>query len=237
MQPVTYIDPLSSRGMRLGVGRALRASRTPGRRSTCFLLVPLAASCCALACATPAVVADLTSRVEVGPPVDADVARASELDESVGELQTIANDQDLRLDAAVTLATLAEERVAEAEEMARGDLSYDVVFALDDVPFAPGSSELGDGARLLLDQLAERLLAENVGRYIEVHGRGDAAWGGQALARRRADAIRRYLHLEHGLPLFRITTLVSRADGAPTAGGTAAGAASTGVVVLAQASP
>jgi outer membrane protein OmpA-like peptidoglycan-associated protein len=155
---------------------------------------------------------ELTSGIEVRQPLMASASiRAAALQQEVAEVSTLATAQADRLDATATLTRLAEERVAEVEQRLRQPLLYDVAFSIYGVPFEPGSSTISPEARSLLDQFAERLLLEDVGRYIEVHGHADSpgdAWGAE-LARERADAIRRYLHLEYGLPLFRISTLAS----------------------------
>ena len=164
-------------------------------------------------CATQTTVAELTSGIEVRQPMVASASmRAAALQQEVVEVSALTTLLADRIDAAATLTRLAEERVAEVEERLRQPLLYDVAFTVDGVPFEPGSSALLPSARSLLDQFAERLLVEDVGRYIEVRGHADSPGDsdrGATLARERADAIRRYLHLEYGLPLFRISTMAS----------------------------
>ena len=190
-------------------------------------------------CATQGTVAELTSGIEVRQPLlESESMRAAALQQELVEVSTLTTQLADRIEAAATLTRLAEERVAEVEERLRQPLLYDVAFAVDGVPFEPGSSALLPSARSLLDQFAERLLLEDVGRYVEVHGHPDLPGGGDreaTLARDRADAIRRYLHLEYGLPLFRISTVTSP-DVAP--GGSEAllreDAGGAGVLALSQ---
>jgi outer membrane protein OmpA-like peptidoglycan-associated protein len=103
------------------------------------------------------------------------------------------------LAAAQAQAALAGEQALRAEATASGNLSGETVFRLEGVGFVPGTSKLTEDSRLLLDQLADRLRAENVAYFLEVQS--DPEEAGTALGASRVDAVRRYLHEDHGLPL------------------------------------
>ena len=68
------------------------------------------------------------------------------------------------------------------------------------VGFEPGTSRLTDASRLLLDQLADRLRAENAAYFLEVQS-GSRGGGQRPSAPPAWTTVRRYLHEDHGLPL------------------------------------
>jgi outer membrane protein OmpA-like peptidoglycan-associated protein len=106
------------------------------------------------------------------------------------------------LAAAQSQAALATEQARRAEASASGNLAGATVFRIDGVSFEPGTSRLTEASRLLLDQLVERLRAENAAYFLEVQS--DPGEANSPLGHARVDAVRRYLHLDHGLPLHSV---------------------------------
>jgi outer membrane protein OmpA-like peptidoglycan-associated protein len=123
-----------------------------------------------------------------------------------------------QLAAALEMSQLAVERAAEAERLASGEVPPEPVFTVGGLYFASGSAELNGETRAQLDQLAERLRIENLRSYLEIYGHPDGTGQGAGdlrLAGRRAEAVRRYLHTEGGIPLHHLAV-------SPRGGGAAA---------------
>ena len=90
-------------------------------------------------------------------------------------------------------------------------LLYEVVLSQDQGNFGFGDADLPDAAKGEIDRLANQLKAEapkNV--YIEIEGHTDAT--GEAvvndrLGLERAEAVKRYLHESHQIPLHRMNVI------------------------------
>ena len=97
----------------------------------------------------------------------------------------------------------------ETERLMR--LLYEVVLSQDQGNFQFGNADLPDAAREEIDLLAGQLNAEapkNV--YIEIEGHTDAtgeATINERLGLQRAEAVKRYLHESHQIPLHRMNTI------------------------------
>lgn len=129
-----------------------------------------------------------------------------------------------QLAAALEMSELAEQRTAEAERLANGELPPEPVFTVDGLSFASGSAELSGETRAQLDQLAERLRIENLRSYLEIYGHPDGTGerpGDQRLAARRAEAVRRYLHTAGGIPLHHLSVSARGGDAAVAGEGSA----------------
>ena len=169
-----------------------------GKAGTFFLLVLVAGGC-----ATSGQVRQEVDRLRESEQRLAGLqARLDSLIAEIdrGESALAARREELA--AAQAQAALAAEQALRAEAIASGNLSGETVFRLDGVGFEPGTSKLTEGSRLLLDQLADRLRAENTAYFLEVQS--DPQQAGSALGAARADAVRRYLHEDHGLPLHSV---------------------------------
>ena len=90
-------------------------------------------------------------------------------------------------------------------------LLYEVVLSQDQGNFGFGDADLPDAAKGEIDRLANQLKAEapkNV--YIEIEGHTDAT--GEAVVNdrlgfKRAEAVKRYLHESHQIPLHRMNVI------------------------------
>ena len=138
-----------------------------------------------------------------------DAAKAAkDADEQAKIGQRKAEDAMMAANAGKKLAEQGISRLDTVEKRILGLDSYSVV-ADETVYFTLGRDVLSKEASELLDGLAERM-----GQYhrylIEVQGFTDSS-GSQtanlALSRRRADAVVRYLTLQHKVPLHRITVI------------------------------
>ncbi len=103
----------------------------------------------------------------------------------------------------------ALKRAEEAKKLAMGKLIYEVTISDESVPFAYKKSELSDDAKAALDIFANILIEENENVYIEIQGHTDNIGHKDynlKLGQARADAVRAYLHTEHGIPLHKMST-------------------------------
>jgi outer membrane protein OmpA-like peptidoglycan-associated protein len=161
------------------------------------------------ACITASDVSRLTAPLAVSE--ESLASQELRLVASAGDLERVAaraHHNAQQLSVVEDVVYQAEQRAVEAERKAIGSMERDVVYEIDDFPFAPGSAALEERSLSILDQLGERLLVENSGYYLEICGEatGDGA-DGRRLAAARAEAIRRHLHERHSLPLRRISTI------------------------------
>ena len=97
----------------------------------------------------------------------------------------------------------------ETERLMR--LLYEVVLSQDQGDFKFGNADLPDGAREEIYRLAGQLKSDapkNV--YIEIEGHTDATGEpevNERLGLERAEAVKRYLHESHQIPLHRMNTI------------------------------
>ncbi len=101
-------------------------------------------------------------------------------------------------------------------------LLYQVTISDDSVRFAFDRRELSEEAREALDVFAAILIAENKDVYLEIQGHTDNI-GSESynydLGYARAEAVKRYLHMKHGIPLHR-TSVISYGETQPIADNT-----------------
>lgn len=110
-------------------------------------------------------------------------------------------------------AAAADDRAAavgrDTERLMR--LLYEVVLSQEQGNFGFGQAELPDAAKAEIDALAQRLKNESPGNvYIEIEGHTDATGDPQVnerLGLERAEAVKRYLHESHEIPLHRMNVI------------------------------
>ncbi|HXV60555.1 MAG TPA: OmpA family protein [Vicinamibacteria bacterium] len=125
-----------------------------------------------------------------------------------GEIQRVDAKADEAGQLAASAHDEAEKAFQEAERAMKGKLLYEVTLSNDKVSFAFNTSELSPDAQMLVDELAEKVKADNRGLWIEIEGHTDATGDpsyNKALGLKRAEAVRDYLYQAHGLPLHRIS--------------------------------
>lgn len=104
----------------------------------------------------------------------------------------------------------ALDRAAAAGKLAAGKLTYEVVLSDDKLKFATGKADLGGVAEASLDEFVARLKGDNQNVYLEIQGHTDStgsAAGNLMLGAARADAVKRYLNINGGIPLHRMSTI------------------------------
>ena len=97
-----------------------------------------------------------------------------------------------------------------AEKAAQGKLIYTVTLSNDKVTFPLNRAEVSDDAKKLIDEAIAQLKAENKGVFFEIEGHTDStgpAEYNQKLGEDRAEAVRNYLHDQHGLALNRMQVI------------------------------
>lgn len=157
------------------------------------------------------------SRGEVRNEVDritAAQANLERLESRVASLTTAIDEEERLLlaredevAAARSHSLLASDQARDAEMRAHGGLLGEAVFRLEGLSFEAGTATLTEESRNLLDQLAERLRAEDAAYYLEVRPEHSPAIGAGELVDARAGAVLRYLHVDHGLPLHALDSI------------------------------
>jgi peptidoglycan-associated lipoprotein len=114
----------------------------------------------------------------------------------------------------------AEKALTHAEEagtLAKGKLLFEVTFTYESVHFGFDVSSLSDEAKAALDSFAKRVKAENKNVFIEIQGHtdniGEDAYNVR-LGLARAEAAKRYLYMQHNIPLHRMS-IVSYGESKP----------------------
>ncbi len=134
------------------------------------------------------------------------------IDEVNQQAQTGIQEAKGSAQAALTKAT-------EAEKAAKGKLIYTVTLSNDKVTFPVNKAEVSDDAKAVIDQAIAQLKAENRGVYFEIEGHTDSSGVdeyNQKLGEERAQAVRNYLHNQHGIALNRLE-VISHGESKPVA--------------------
>jgi outer membrane protein OmpA-like peptidoglycan-associated protein len=180
-----------------------------------LLAAALAAAVLTIGCASRGFVRkqdDLTKAelTELGTSVEQVQTDVETLESTVGQ-------QGQEIDQLSTTSREALERAMAAGKLAEGKFLYETVLTDEGVRFGFEQASLGDDARLALDAFATQISERNQNVYVEIQGHTDAS-GEEGynlmLGERRAESVRRYLSLEHGLPLHRMA-VISYGEAAP----------------------
>jgi peptidoglycan-associated lipoprotein len=111
----------------------------------------------------------------------------------------------------------ALDRAVAAGKLAEGKLLYEKVLSDDKLRFASDKSALSDEAKAELNAFSQELVLRNENVFIEIQGHTDATGSeeyNKELGEERAEAVRRYLNSEHGIPLHRMS-IISYGESAP----------------------
>jgi outer membrane protein OmpA-like peptidoglycan-associated protein len=107
-------------------------------------------------------------------------------------------------------AQQALQKATEAEKAAKGKLIYTVTLSNDKVTFPLNRAEVSDEAKAMIDEAIAQLKAENKGVFFEIEGHTDST-GPDAyntkLGEDRAQAVRSYMHDQHGIALSRMEVI------------------------------
>lgn len=147
--------------------------------------------------ASDAKIGEVQKQVEVA---QMDIANLKKSDEA--QNKEIAN-----------ISGTAKEALARAEEagkLAKGKFLFEVTLTDEAVKFGFNSTTLSPEAKAALDAFAARVKAENKNVYIEIQGHTDSV-GSESynlkLGQERAETVLRYLNMQHGLPLHRMSAV------------------------------
>jgi outer membrane protein OmpA-like peptidoglycan-associated protein len=113
----------------------------------------------------------------------------------------------------------ALERAVAAGKLAEGRLLYELTLTDDRVRFAFDKADLGEESKAALTEFAEHLTTENSNVYVEIQGHTDSVGSegyNYELGLERAEAVRRFLSVNTGLPLDRME-VISYGDSSPIA--------------------
>ncbi len=178
-----------------------RAHRLPFTLIVAALVAALAAA----GCATKKYV-----RTEVGSAESRAAERMGEMETQIEETQTRLGEQEEQLGELSKTAREALDRAVAAGRLAEGKFLYETLLTDDQVRFGFESSELSAGAEAALDDFAAGLQERNENVFVEIQGHTDSTGSDQynlELGGKRAEAVRRYLNLRHGLPLHRMSVI------------------------------
>jgi peptidoglycan-associated lipoprotein len=157
--------------------------------------------------------------------VDQKIAEAQaqtnqKIESVVGQVEDLQQKQtatDVRLEELSKEAREALQRAQEAGVLAKGKVVFEQSFSEERIKFKSDKYDLDDAAKAALDEFAGRVKATGEQFFVEIQGHTDDT-GGQGyndeLGQRRAEAVRRYLSRQHGLPLNRMST-ISYGDTSP----------------------
>ena len=163
-------------------------------------------------CATKKYVKDEVTR-ETG----AVHTRVDTLQGQVEETQTKVREHDTRITEASRTAQEALQRAQEAGKLAEGKLLYETVLSDDKVRFGFDKSSISDEAKAALDTFASPIVGGNENVYVEIQGHTDSVGSdtyNEELGLERAEAVRRYLNMQHHIPLHRMS-VISYGEAAP----------------------
>jgi peptidoglycan-associated lipoprotein len=139
--------------------------------------------------------------------------RITEVDTKAGAAQNAAKQAQSSADAAGNKATEVGTRAdarSDAIETAARKLLFEVVLSEDQGKFKFNQTTLPDEAATAIDQMVSSLASQKSAVWIEVEGHtdnvGDKNYN-QRLGLERAEAVKRYLHEKHQVPLHKINVI------------------------------
>ncbi|MFH1177786.1 MAG: OmpA family protein [Acidobacteriota bacterium] len=111
------------------------------------------------------------------------------------------------------LSDTAKEALARAQEagkLAKGKFLFEVTLTDEAVKFGFNKAELSPEAKAALDAFGARVKAENKNLYVEIQGHTDGVGSEKynlTLGQERAESVMRYLNMQHGIPLHRMSVV------------------------------
>jgi outer membrane protein OmpA-like peptidoglycan-associated protein len=116
-------------------------------------------------------------------------------------------------DAAATAAKDVDTRLSgrlETAEAASRKLIYEVTLSEDAGNFKFGKTDLPDEAKAALDMMVTNLKANPQAVWIEIEGHTDNVGDkmtNERIGEQRAEAVKRYLYMQHQIPLHKINVI------------------------------
>jgi peptidoglycan-associated lipoprotein len=128
----------------------------------------------------------------------------------VSALKTSDADQNQKLAQLSDTAKDALARAQEAGKLAKGKFLYEVTLTDEAVKFGFNRSNLSAEAKAALDAFAAKVAGENKNVYVEIQGHTDNVGSPEynlTLGQARAEAVMRYLAVQHSFPLHRMNVI------------------------------
>ena len=135
--------------------------------------------------------------------------KAAAANQAAGVAQSAADKANQAASVAANSATAANMK-AEAVDKASKRLTFEVVLSEDQGNFKFGKKELPDEAKARLDQMIADIKADPKGAYFEIEGYTDSIGSkdmNERLGLERAEAVKRYLYLQHQIPLHKMNVI------------------------------
>jgi len=155
--------------------------------------------------------------------------------QDIANLKKSDAEQNEKLAKLSETAREALDRATEAGKLAKGKFLWEVTLTDNAVKFGFNKSDLSPQAKAALNAFAQQVKAMNKNVFIEIQGHTDNIGSERInlrLGQERADNVMRYLNMEQGIPLNRMST-VSYGEYKPIADNrTAAGRAENRRVTL-----
>ncbi len=133
-------------------------------------------------------------------------------------LENRVNGQQNAIKGVSRTAQEALERANAAGKLAEGKFLYETTLS-SQITFRSDSHEPSAEMKTALDEFAAQLKSENKNVFVEIQGHTDSigsAASNLALGQARAEAVRRHLALQGGIPLHRMS-VISYGESAPVA--------------------
>jgi outer membrane protein OmpA-like peptidoglycan-associated protein len=147
-------------------------------------------------------------RVAEGRITEVD-SKAAQADGKAVAAQSAAGQAQQAANAAGDAATAVDRR-AGAIEAASRKLLFEVVLSEDQGKFKFGKTDLPEEAKSAIDKMVDGLKGQKSAVWIEIEGHtdnvGDARYN-ESLGLDRAEAVKRYLHEQHQLPLHKMNVI------------------------------
>jgi outer membrane protein OmpA-like peptidoglycan-associated protein len=168
----------------------------------------------------------LSNKVEtMGQSLEQTQERTRQNEARIGTVDTKAGAAQSSADAAKTAAGAADSK-AGAAAMAAKDASdkvdalgrklvYAAVLSDAQGGFAFNKADLPAATKAKLDEVAMKLKSDPKGGFVDIEGYTDSkgtADANQKVGLARADAVKRYLHEQHQVPLWRMNVISYGAD-------------------------
>ena len=160
------------------------------------------------ACATKKFVQTETATVDqkvqaVQTSVEENQKRIKEHDEKLATLGTLITDNQTEIKT-------VDGKIEDVKKSIEGTLVDKAVLTNDQAKFAFNSVELGPEAKAALDQVIQKLVADNRGVYLEIRGYTDNVGPDPynlELSKRRATAVMEYFYKQYHIPLHRMEVI------------------------------
>jgi outer membrane protein OmpA-like peptidoglycan-associated protein len=165
-------------------------------------------------------IAVLDEKIEgVEDNVEENQKRIKRHDERLSTLGSIITEHESQFSKVDNKFNKVDSKIEEVKRYARGTLILREILRNNDAKFRVDSYELSDAAKKTLDKFIEKLVAQDLGVYIEIQGHTDStgpeAWN-LVLGKRRAEAAMEYLYKTYHIPLHRME-VISFASSEPVA--------------------